>query len=205
MKDFSNYLLYNFRDKPIDLYRRLKINVELCDELGVNIYSFPMKYHPLRKEKDAEKDFSHNRDYIGQYWNRKYIRAIQAILNSTKGKVGRGKSFFYEAFGHTEEEFFELLEMPETFILYRFFFKWLDEKGNMGTNHWRMCWKNCFTILGDEDRQIIFNTIRRCMITITKFNISFLRLMKQSRMIGLLLTINQSSSLKIKSYAVLKL
>ena len=43
IKDFSNYLLYNFRDEPIDLYRRLLINVLLCDELNVNIYSFPMK------------------------------------------------------------------------------------------------------------------------------------------------------------------
>ena len=49
-------------------------------------------------------------------------------MNSTKGKIGRGMSFFLEAFGSTEEEYFELLEMPETFILYRFFFKWLDEK-----------------------------------------------------------------------------
>jgi len=101
IKDFSNYLLYNFKDEPLDLYRRLRINVDMCDELNVNIYSFPMKYHPLRKEDDGS-DFSHNRDYIGIHWNRKYIRAIQAILNSTKGKVGRGRSFFLEAFGSNE-------------------------------------------------------------------------------------------------------
>jgi hypothetical protein len=44
MRDFSNYLLYNFKDKPIDLYNRLKINVNLCEDLGISIYSFPMKY-----------------------------------------------------------------------------------------------------------------------------------------------------------------
>lgn len=137
IKDFSNYLLYNFKDDPIDLYRRLKINVDLCEELNVNIYSFPMKYHPLYGEN------SHDRDYIGQHWNRKYIRAIQAILNSTKGKVGKGFEFFGEAFGHTEEEYLELLEMPETFILYRFFFKWLDEKNGLGTEHWRRLWHHC--------------------------------------------------------------
>jgi len=27
MRDFSNYLLYNFKDKPIDLYNRMKINI----------------------------------------------------------------------------------------------------------------------------------------------------------------------------------
>jgi hypothetical protein len=92
MRDFSNYLLYNFKDKPIDLYKRLKINVDLCEDLEVSIYSFPMKYHPIIKQVGDEIDYSHNRDFIGEHWNRKYIRAVQAILNSTKGKIGWGKS-----------------------------------------------------------------------------------------------------------------
>ena len=159
LKEFSNYLLYNFKDQPIDLYRRLRINVELCEELGINIYSFPMKYHPIRKETNAEEDFSHNRDYIGVLWNRKYIRAVQAILNSTKGKVGKGLSFFYEAFGKDEREYFELLEMPETFILYRFFFKWLDKHYDMGTNHWRECWNHCMTVLDEGSKQTLLDII----------------------------------------------
>ena len=159
LKDFSNYLLYNFVDKPLDLYQRLRINVELCDELNVNIYSFPMKYHPIRKGKDDAEDLSHNRDYIGKHWNRKYIRAIQAILNSTKGKVGKGITFFLEAFGNDETEYMELLEMPETFILYRFFFKWLDEKGNMGTDHWRQCWSHCMNTLAEDEKQLVLDII----------------------------------------------
>lgn len=161
IKDFSNYLLYNFKDKPVDLYQRLKINVELCDELSVNIYSFPMKYHPIRKGKEENEDFSHNRNYIGKYWNRKYIRAVQAILNSTKGKVGKGKSFFLEAFGNNEDEYMELLEMPETFILYRFFFKWLDEKNGNGTSHWRECWNKCMTELSLNEKNQILDIIHR--------------------------------------------
>lgn len=160
IKDFSNYLLYNFDDKPIDLYRRLKINVELCEELNVSIYSFPMKYHPIKKKDDEDIDFSHNRDYIGKYWNRKYIRAIQAILNSTKGKIGKGKTFFYEAFGKDENQFLELLEMPETFILYRFFFKWLDHKpGGLGTDHWRKCWHKCMVELPELEKNILLTII----------------------------------------------
>lgn len=159
LKDFSNYLLYNFVDKPLDLYQRLRINVELCDELNVNIYSFPMKYHPIRKGKDDAEDLSHNRDYIGKHWNRKYIRAIQAILNSTKGKVGKGITFFLEAFGNDEAEYMELLEMPETFILYRFFFKWLDEKGSMGTDHWRQCWIHCMNTLLEDEKQLVLDII----------------------------------------------
>lgn len=153
IKDFSNYLLYNFKDEPIDLYRRLKINVDLCEELGVSIYSFPMKYHPLHGAN------SHDRDYIGEHWNRKYIRAVQAILNSTKGKVGKGVEFFGEAFGHTEEEFFELLEMPETFILYRFFFKWLDERNGRGTEHWRNLWQRCKAKLTKTEWNDVLNVI----------------------------------------------
>lgn len=159
LKDFSNYLLYNFVDKPLDLYQRLRINVELCDELNVNIYSFPMKYHPIRKGKDDAEDLSHNRDYIGKHWNRKYIRAIQAILNCTKGKVGKGITFFLEAFGNDETEYMELLEMPETFILYRFFFKWLDEKGSMGTDHWRQCWSHCMNTLAEDEKQLVLDII----------------------------------------------
>lgn len=126
MRDFSNYLLYNFKDYPEDLYKRLKINVDLCDELHISIYSFPMKFHPIRKTDEMDEDYSHNRDYIGIHWNRKYIRAIQAILNSTKGKIGKGTSFFHKAFGSNLDEYHKLLEMPETMIIYRFFFEWLS-------------------------------------------------------------------------------
>lgn len=114
IKHLSNYLLYNFEDTPDELYYRMRINVELCEELDVTIYSFPMKYHPI-----SDPDYFDNRDYIGKHWNRKFIRAIQAILNSTKGKIGRGVSFFEEAFGTDIKEFEKLLWMPETFIIYR--------------------------------------------------------------------------------------
>ena len=116
--DLSNYLLYNFKDKPDDLYYRMRLNVDLCDELGVTIFSFPMKYHPI-----DDPDYFYNREYVGRHWNRKFIRAIQAVLNSTKGKIGRGKSFFEEAFGKNVEEFHKILWMPEAFIIYRFKYK----------------------------------------------------------------------------------
>lgn len=81
------------KDKTEYLYKRLELNVKLSEELGVSIYSFPMKYHHIEDEK-----YFSNRNYIGQHWNRKYIRVIQAILNSTKGKASMGKEFFYKAF-----------------------------------------------------------------------------------------------------------
>lgn len=118
IKDLSNYLLYNFLDKPDDLYYRMRINVDLCEELGVTIYSFPMKYHPI-----DDPDFFRNRDYIGKHWCRKFIRAVQAVLNATKGKIGKGKDFFEEAFGRNINEFYDILWMPETFIIFRMKYK----------------------------------------------------------------------------------
>lgn len=140
IKHLSNYILYNFEDKPIELYYRLKINVELSDDLGVRIYSFPMKYHPIMDPK-----YFQNREYIGTHWNRKFIRAIQAVLNSTKGKIGTGKSFFDEAFGKNEEEFYKILHMPEAFIIYRMKFK---------HSGWTERWWKDYNNLSKEEKDI---------------------------------------------------
>ena len=121
--NLSNYVLYNFEDTPLELYWRLKLNVDLCEELNVSIYSFPMKYHPIE-----DPEYFSNRDYIGKHWNRKYIRTIQAVLNSTKGKVGKGKEFFEKAFGKNDEEFEKLLIMPEAMIIYRFHFEGIYQR-----------------------------------------------------------------------------
>lgn len=175
MKNFSNYLLYNFKDKPEDLYYRLKINVDLCDELHISIYSFPMKFHPICRTDEMNEDYSHNRDYIGIYWNRKYIRAVQAILNSTKGKIGRGTEFFQKAFGKTTEEYKMLLEMPEIMIIYRFFFEWLGKEGgiirakevlghsmeNMSTSAWWECFNKCRESVSSEEWNEILNYIHK--------------------------------------------
>jgi hypothetical protein len=116
--DLSNYLLYNFEDEPDDLYYRMKINIDLCAELNVKIYSFPMKYHPI-----DDPDYFYNREHIGKHWNRKFIRSVQSVLIATKGKIGRGKSFFEEAFGKDIHEFHKILWMPEAFIIHRFKYK----------------------------------------------------------------------------------
>lgn len=141
IKHFSNYLLYNFKDTPIDLYKRMEINVMLCDELDVNIYSFPMKYHPI-----SDDLFYANRDYLGGNWNRKFIRAIQTILNATKGKVGKGDSFFRESFGENEDEFMEILYMPEPYILYR---KYYREIGLTAQ------WRTAFNRLSGDDKILL--------------------------------------------------
>jgi hypothetical protein len=118
IRELSNYILYNFHDKPEELYKRLEINAELCLEFDIAIFSFPMKYIPLFEE--AAK----YRTHIGKNWNKKFIRAIQSILNVTRGIVAPSRrnqisSFFREAFGKDLKEFFEILYMPENYIIYR--------------------------------------------------------------------------------------
>lgn len=108
--NLSNYVLYNYNDKPEDFHERLRINVELNKELGTKIYSFPMKYIPL----DAK-----DRKYIGKYWNKKLLRGVQCILLATMGKVGLNKDFFEAAFGRDASEFIEIAMMPEKYIINR--------------------------------------------------------------------------------------
>jgi hypothetical protein len=142
------YILYNFNDKPEDFFKRLRLNVDLCKELKINIYSFPMKFHPIM---GAER---FNRDFLGKHWNRKYVRAIQAVLNAIKGKVGSEEDFFEKAFGKNEEEFFKILNMPETMILYRFFFEWLGNEKNypISQNAWWQCWQATFSNLNEIEK-----------------------------------------------------
>lgn len=164
IRDLSNYLLYNFEDKPEELYYRMRINVDLCEELDVAIYSFPMKYHPIK-----DPAYYNNRDYIGKHWNRKFIRTIQAVLNSTKGKVGPGVEFFEEAFGRDVEEFRKILWMPETFIIFRRkydaklrerladkYTNYSDEDNDMANEWWRD-----FCALSDEQLEIAKSIIAK--------------------------------------------
>ena len=115
IKNLSNYLLFNYKDKPVELYQRMRLNVELSNELGLQLYSFPMRYSPIWDENKLH----HGRSYIGKHWNHKFIRVIQTVLNATKGKVGTRLEFFKAAFGKNEDEFSELLYMPEAYIFHR--------------------------------------------------------------------------------------
>jgi hypothetical protein len=113
---FSNYILYNFKDKPIDLWTRLHnaINLYNKNKNKFSAFSFPMKYAPI-----DEKD----RSYVGKFWNKKYLSAINIILNVTKGVVAKELDFFYEAYGSNKEEYLQILTMPDEFIRFRHFFR----------------------------------------------------------------------------------
>lgn len=141
IKEISNYILFNYKDEPKDLYERLKVNIELNEELGIQIFSFPMKYSPI-----SETD----RTYIGTNWCKKSIRAISAILQVTKGVVAAGSSFFYKAFGNNLEEYYELLAMPRELIMFRSHF---EENGTTAK------WKTLYRKLNDEQKKRLMDLV----------------------------------------------
>ena len=144
LKELSNYLLYNFTDKPIELWERMKINIDLSKNLGINIFSFPMKYIPLYGEE------AKNRHHIGKHWNRKFIRSVQVILNVTKGIVASGDVFFHRAFGSSPNEFISILHMPNKYIMYRETF---------GKSGLLKLWENQLKEMTEEDKKIILPII----------------------------------------------
>lgn len=143
VRHFSNYILYNWKDKPEDLWIRLNNAVSLYSGNGTNIdgFSFPMKYAPI-KEKD--------RSYIGKFWNRKYLNAINVIINVTNGVVAKEKGFFFEAFGSNIEEFLEILCMPDEFIRFRHFFR---DNGLIDY------WKTLYCSLSEDEKEYLLDRI----------------------------------------------
>lgn len=145
IKEISNYILFNYKDEPKDLYERLRVNIELNKELGIQIFSFPMKYSPI-----SETD----RTYIDANWCKKSVRAISAILQVTKGVVAAGSSFFYKAFGNNLEEFNEILAMPRELIMFRSHFE-----GDGTTAKWQALYRK----LNDEQKDRLMEIVSHNM------------------------------------------
>lgn len=110
LHELSNYMLYNFHDTPADLHLRMKLNVDLNEELGIRIWSFPMRYQPTDRA---------DRTFIGEKWTRYQLRSMQIVLQATHGVVSGAPDFFKRAFGETEAEFHDLLLWPHKFTFNR--------------------------------------------------------------------------------------
>lgn len=117
LPELSNYMLYNFHDSPADLFERMRLNVALNEELGIRIFSFPMRYQPTDLP---------DRTHIGEQWNRYFLRSMQIILQATHGIVSGSPEFFRRAFGDTYDEFENILIRPHHFIFNR---EWYDRLG----------------------------------------------------------------------------
>jgi len=118
----SNYMLYNFMDTPEDLYTRMQLNIQLNEDLGVRIWSFPMRYQPV-----TLKDRSH----IGRNWNAYYLRSFQIMLQATRGVVSGSKGFFNRAYGENTAEFKRLLGYPHGFIFHRNYYEYGEGRAVM--------------------------------------------------------------------------
>lgn len=143
IKEFSNYMLFNFKDKPEDLWLRLHnaINLYNSFEQKITAFSFPMKYAPIDES---------DRSFIGENWNKKYLGAINIIINVTKGVVAKELDFFYEAFGENIDEYFEILNMPDEMIRSRHYFR---DNGLLEE------WKTLYRKLSDEERKSLLNLL----------------------------------------------
>jgi len=92
----------------------MRLNVNLNEELGTRIFSFPMRYQPINRP---------DRGHVGDKWNSYFLRSIQVILQATHGIVSGNPEFFYEAFGSSADEFNALLIRPHHFIFNRFWYE----------------------------------------------------------------------------------
>jgi hypothetical protein len=122
LTELSNYMLYNFHDTPEDLFERMRLNVTLNEELGIRIFSFPMRYQPVTRP---------DRGHIGVKWNNHYLRSMQTILQATHGIVSGAPSFFRTAFGDTFDEFEAILIRPHHFIFNRYWYDFYDGKSEL--------------------------------------------------------------------------
>jgi hypothetical protein len=123
LNELSNYMLYNFHDSPADLYQRMRLNLDLNDELGIRIWSFPMRYQPTDRP---------DRTFVGEKWTRYQLRSMQLILQATHGVVSGSSVFFKRAFGDTEESFQEILLRPQHYIFNREWYERLSGRDEFG-------------------------------------------------------------------------
>ena len=140
----SNYMLYNFHDSPADLFERMRLNVTLNEELGLRIWSFPMRY---------QQTWLPDRSHVGEKWTPYQLRSMQLILQATHGVVSGDPDFFRHAFGDTAEEFADILMRPHHFIFNR---EWYEKYG--GNAQFEEYQKE-FSRLTSDDRAELLNLI----------------------------------------------
>jgi hypothetical protein len=122
LTELSNYMLYNFHDSPADLFERMRLNVTLNEELGVRIWSFPMRYQPTDRP---------DRGHIGEKWSRYQLRSMQIVLQATHGIVSGAPEFFKRAFGDDFAEFERILLLPHDFIFNRDWYERFDGRSEL--------------------------------------------------------------------------
>jgi hypothetical protein len=133
VRKFSNYMLYNWKDTPKDLYERLSVNIKLNEKWGKRtdnaegeIYSYPMRYAPIVSRYEDES--SHERDYVAPEsdikkgflkapaWTKRFTRNIEIMKGAASGAISPTPSLAWRTIGETFEEFVTNLYMPEELL-----------------------------------------------------------------------------------------
>ena len=113
-KEFMSYNLYNWTDKPKDLYYRLRENVRLMEELKLkDMYAFPMKFQPIMKVNSE-------RNHISKHWTQAKLNGFVALRNSHSfsGQISCHHMGEFEYwFGKNAEEFEKLISYPKIKLL----------------------------------------------------------------------------------------
>lgn len=129
--EFSNYMLYNFKDTPRDLYKRLMINIRLNEKwskgkLSGKIYSYPMRYAPIndhsgnglnrKRESVVPIDIRKVNWFKNPVWTRHFTRNIEIIKGVAHGAISPTPSLARRAIGETFKEYITNLYMPEELL-----------------------------------------------------------------------------------------
>ena len=147
LTELSNYMLYNFHDGPSDLFERMRLNVTLNEELGVRVWSFPMRYQPTDRP---------DRGHIGEKWSRYQLRSMQIILQATHGVVSGEPTFFKRAFGDTFRDYQRILLMPHDYIFNREWYERSDPENRLAEHQAE------FSKLSDEECVELVELLSSC-------------------------------------------
>lgn len=146
---FSNYMLYNCRDTPKDLYERLMVNIRLSEEWRdaegkptATVYSYPMRYAPIRNDgpqtRSSEREYvdpvsTEDRDILANpSWNKRFTRNIEVMKGAAHGAIPATPSLARRTVGETYEEFIANLYMPEEMLRYRNTYEKRTYNGELG-------------------------------------------------------------------------
>ncbi len=142
VRHFSNYMLYNYDERPEDLWNRLENNINLYKGLPeAKLFSFPMKYAPIDQT---------DRKYVGKHWTKKQLGAMNVILNVTRGVVMAEDDFFHRAYGSNPKEFLRILAMPDDYIKYR---------NNYEENGLAKEWLNEYDTLDESQQDLLLDVL----------------------------------------------
>lgn len=134
VKEFSNYMLYNFEDTPLDLYERLLVNIEVNERwiagdkgrVAGKIYSYPMRYAPIddrtgdggsRSREAVNRCTSRKRNWLTHpVWTKRFTRNIEIMKGAAHGAISTTPTLARRTIGCTAHEFIANLYMPEELL-----------------------------------------------------------------------------------------